>query len=144
MNSVELRPMPTVEQLVQVFRERNWVPTRSTGARLNDVKQGHCCAIPVLALLADPHCLDNIDELYIEDDFDLYKPVYDQYGHEARYVYYGFDNLIRGVDSEQGLGALQLKWYRLGREFYMALTGEKADEQPVANADSGPIGSSIS
>ena len=130
--TTELNPMPTVDQLVQVFRERNWTPTRHVGASLDQVASGQCCAIPALACLVDPNCLDAARSPEDWDMFDIYGFIYRHYGESARWIYRGFDDWpeprlnIENLDENRS-------WWRLGQELYRVLTEGAEDENQSAD-----------
>jgi len=109
-----MRPMPTVEQLVQVFKDRGWKPTPRVGAMQSLVHEGRCCAVPALIAIADPEWLDKFTECDMElTPMDIYGKVRSEYGREAGLIHYGFDD----PDKE-----LRYPWIQLGADLYNALT----------------------
>ena len=122
-----LLPMPTVDQLVQVFRERNWTPTRQVGASPTRVQRGECCAVPALCLMADPHSLDELDKF--EDAEPLYRIVREHYGPYALHIVSGFDNYpLEGMMVRYPVNNAISNWYALGTELYRALTKRESND----------------
>ena len=111
-------PMPTVDQLVQVFRERNWTPTTGAGGCVPDnVVAGRCCAVPALLAIAG----EPLDEF--EEPQDLYDRARELYGEVAADVYLGFD-ATNEHDFARRTGNLsphRAPWAKLGRDLAKAL-----------------------
>lgn len=97
-------PMPTVDQLVQVFKDRNWTPTPVRGCWRSYVAHG------------DPEWFEKW--LGNAPDCDIYERADELYGPYARHIYCGFDHNGCGTDNP---------WYTLGLGIRNALGVTKED-----------------
>ena len=113
-----LLPMPTVEQLVQVFKDNNWTALPgSSGTQLESIQQGKCCAIPALLKLANALPNDVSGQR-------LYDLVSKLYGYEAVGIWNSFDdpNYYTEDYFSSCIGSDNYKnWIRLGRDLRLAL-----------------------
>ena len=113
-------PMPTVDQLLQVFKDRGWKPTPVRGCWRDYVNNGCCCALPALVALGDPEWFEkwaNFKEVDSGPGYDIYERADELYGPDARYIYSGFDD--NGCNSGE--------WYQLGLSLRKALGVTKED-----------------
>lgn len=103
--------IPTVDDLVKIFKDNNWTPKRTDGADLHNILNGKCCAIPAV-----------IKFIYPDYDFnktkrgqDIYNIVNKTYGDkECDSLYSGFDGISCDLVNEE--------FYNLGKELYEKLT----------------------
>lgn len=103
--------IPTVNDLVKIFKDNNWIPQQSNGADLHNILAGKCCALPAIIKFVDP----DYDFSKVERAQEIYNFVSRKYGSsECDALYSGFD-LLRpnNLDSQ---------FYNLGKELYEKLT----------------------
>lgn len=110
-------PMPTVDQLVQLFKDKGWEPTPVYGCYRSNVKDGCCCALPAIIALGDPGFIDAW--INRTDDLDIYKRADELYGEGANHIYCGFD----------ANGCHIGPWYQLGLELRNALGVTRKDHK---------------
>lgn len=112
-------PMPTVEQLVQVFHDNNWtVCSGSSGAEYHNIQKGRCCAIPAL--------LKHANQLPVSISGQaLYDMVDYLYGKPAVSIWNAFDHPNDHTDNKlvehYFIDEEQKVWLRLGRDLRYAL-----------------------
>lgn len=99
--------LPTVDDLVNVFFENNWLGKRVDGASVENIREGKCCAIPALVKIMYPQqfntCLD------MEDNDNATQYMYDiisnNLGKEfLNNLYCAFDNGWDCNDDASKLG----------------------------------------
>lgn len=106
--------IPTVDDLVKVFKDNNWTPKQTDGADLHNVLQGKCCALPAIVKFVDP----DYDFSKVKREQEIYNFVARKYGlNERNALYSGFDLLSMN-------GGLDPQFYNLGKELYERLTTE--------------------
>jgi len=105
--------IPTVDELVKVFKDNNWTPHQTSGANLDNVLNGRCCILPALIKYYDP----DFDFSSLKNDEDIYNMI------KARYSNSDMESLYRGFDSICNPGENQ-EFYNLGKELYEKLTNE--------------------
>lgn len=109
-----MKPIPTVDQLEAIFKERGWEPVVGTaGATQAGVAQGKCCAIPAVIAYYDP-------EFNFTDpkNDNLYKCA-KNFGVHTVPLWSAFD----GSKREDRFEDEAIKWFRLGRELRKRLLG---------------------
>lgn len=128
------RPIPTVEELVKIFKDNNWTPTQGAkGAEVKGIAAGKCCAIPALLKLAD-----SLPSDLLEGGQILYNQVDSLYGEGASAIWQGFDDPT--VYTEEKLStfigpayAKRVPWIRLGRDLRYALCPEQLLTKDISN-----------
>jgi hypothetical protein len=129
----QLRPMPTVEELVKVFKDNDWKPLSCTdGVKPVNVLKGDCCAMPALIKIAGD---EYFEECFCGDPSDRNK-AYDMieflYGKTAREtVWEGFDEYRPGKPAGPAMSAPT--WSALGWNLHKALLESEVSVNPLAH-----------
>lgn len=94
-------PLPTVEELVQVFIDNNWKGLRCSPCTTDEfIKQGLCCAVPALI----KHAREELDFTLSNG---LYTQVENLYGVDHEDIFMGFDS--RSTSNEVQILACNLR-----------------------------------
>jgi hypothetical protein len=109
--------IPTVDDLVNIFKENNWKPCKTIGCQKEMILQNQCCAIPAVVKFIDPE----FDFNKIKDDNDLYDVVAKEYGEKQK------ESLYAGFDSFPQFEEYDEQFYNLGKGLWNKLNEQNTE-----------------